>query len=81
MSHSYRPRCCCGEPTCIARLVQFEVFAVAIQPRFHHIQHLNEVIVGGGCSVVSAKWLEHVEVFASASIECVHFYSRDKVGI
>ena len=67
MSHCYRSRCRYGEPTCIARLVQFEVVAVAIQPRFHHIQHLNEVI-GRGCSVVSAKWLEHVEVCASASI-------------
>ena len=38
-------------PTCIARLMQFEVVAVATQPRFHHIQHLNKVTVGRGCSV------------------------------
>ena len=38
-------------PTCIARLVQFEVLAVAMQPRFHHIQDLNEVTVGPVCSV------------------------------
>ena len=30
-------------PTCIARLVWFKVVAVAMQPRFHHIQQLNEV--------------------------------------
>ena len=37
--------------TCIARLVQFKVIAVAMQPRFHHIQHLNEVtIVGQRCT-------------------------------
>ena len=39
-------------PTCIARLVQFKVVAVAMQPRFHHIQHLNEVtIIGQRCTV------------------------------
>ena len=38
-------------PTCTARLVQFKVAAVATQPRFHHIQHLNEVTVGRRCSV------------------------------
>ena len=30
-------------PTCIARLVQFKVVAVATQPRLHHIQHLNKL--------------------------------------
>ena len=78
MSHCYRSRCCYGEPTCIARLVQFEVVAVSIQPRPHHIQHLNKVTVGRGCSVVSAKWLEHVEVCAPTSTERVHFYSCDE---
>ena len=29
--------------TCIARLVEFKVVAVATQPRLHHIQHLNKV--------------------------------------
>ena len=53
VSHCYRSRCCYGEPTCIARLVQFEV--VSIQPRPHHIQHLNEVTVGRGCSVVTCR--------------------------
>ena len=45
-------------PTCIARLVQFKVVAVAMQPRFHHIQHLNEVTVVGQRYAVghSAKW-------------------------
>ena len=38
-------------PTCFALLVHFEVVAVATQPRFHHIQHLNEVTVRRGCSV------------------------------
>ena len=38
-------------PTCIARLVQFAVVADAIQPRFHHIQLLNEVLVRQDCSV------------------------------
>ena len=38
-------------PTCIARLMQFKVVAVATQPRLHHIQHLNEVTVGRVCSV------------------------------
>ena len=32
-------------PTCIARLVQFKVVAVAMQPRFHYIWHLNEVTI------------------------------------
>ena len=45
VSHCYRSRCCYGEPTCIARLVQFAVVAVAIQPCFQHIQQLNEVTV------------------------------------
>ena len=43
MSHCYLSLCCYGEPTCTARVVQFEIVAVAMQPRFHHIQHLNEV--------------------------------------
>ena len=46
VSHCCRSQCCYGEPTGTARIVQFEVVAVAVQPRFHHIQHLNEVIVG-----------------------------------
>ena len=63
MSHSYRSRCCYGEPTCTARIVQFEVVAVTTQPRFHHILHLNEVMTGRGC--ISAKWQEGVKVCAS----------------
>ena len=51
VSHCYRSQCCYGEPTCISRLVQFEVVTVAMQPRFHHRQHLDEVAVGRGCSV------------------------------
>ena len=51
VSHCYRSRCCYGEPTCNARVVKFEVVADAAQPRFHHIQHPNEVTVGPGCSV------------------------------
>ena len=45
-------------PTCIARLVQFKVVAVAMQPRFHHIQHLNEVTIVRQCCTgdISAKW-------------------------
>ena len=63
-------------PTSIACLVQFKVVAVVMQPHFHHIQRLNEVTVGLGCSVGhSAKWLERVKVCASPSTECVHFYS------
>ena len=46
MSHCYRSDSC---STCIARLLQFKVVAVATQPRFHHIQHLNEVTVGLRC--------------------------------
>ena len=62
-------------PTCIARLVQFKVVAVSMQPRFHHIQHLNEVtIVGQRCTVGrKCKMAEHVEVCASPSTERVHF--------
>ena len=44
-------------PTCIARLVQFKVVAVAMQPRFRHIQHLNEVaVVDVAQWDISAKW-------------------------
>ena len=43
-------------PTCIARLMQFKVVAVAKQSRFHHIQHLNEVTVVSQLDI-SAKWL------------------------
>ena len=39
-------------PICIACLVRFKVVAVAMQPYFHHIQHLNKVTVGRrACSV------------------------------
>ena len=66
-------------PTCIARLVQFEVVAVAKEPRFHHIQHLNKVLSDEVAQVdISAEWLERVDVCASPSTECVHFYSCDK---
>ena len=42
-------------PKCIARLVPFKVVAVAMQPRFHHIQKLlsNEVAQLD----ISAKWV------------------------
>ena len=60
-------------------MVQFEVVAVAMQPRFHHIQHLNEVIIGRVAQLdISAKWLEPVEVCASPSTERVYFYSYDE---
>ena len=55
-------------PTCTARLVQFGVVAVAMQPRFHHIQHLNEAPVGGGCSNECVLLVQQ---------ERVHFYSCD----
>ena len=45
VSHCYQSRCCNDEPTWSARVVQFEFVAVAMQPRFHYIQHLNEVTV------------------------------------
>ena len=50
-------------PTCIARLVQFKVVAVARQPRFHHIQHLNEVTVVGKLRAVGhqCKMAERVK--------------------
>ena len=52
MSHCDRSDGCYGESTSIVRLVQFKVVAVAMQPRFHHIQHLNEVtIVRQRCAV------------------------------
>ena len=51
MSQCYQSDVAMENPTCIARLVQFEVVAVATQPPFHHMQHLNEVTVGRGCSV------------------------------
>ena len=38
-------------PAYIARLLQFKVVAVATEPRFHHMQHLNEVTVRRRCSV------------------------------
>ena len=62
-------------PTYIARLVQFKVVAVAMQPRFHHKQHLNEVtVVGQRCAVGhQCKMAECVEVCASPSTERVHF--------
>ena len=46
MSHCHRSRCCYSEPACAAGTVEFEVVAVAMQPRFHHKQHLDEVTVG-----------------------------------
>ena len=65
--------------TCIARLVQFGVVAVAMQPRFHHIQPLNEVTVGRVAQLdISAKWLERSEVCASPSTDRVYFYSCDE---
>ena len=65
-----------GNPTCIARLVQFKVVAVVMQPRFHHIQHLNEVsVVQQRCAVGhQCKMAERVEV----STERVPFYSCDE---
>ena len=62
-------------PTCIARLVKFKVVAVAMQPHFHHIQHLNEVtVIGQRCAVGhQCKMPERVEVCASPSTERVHF--------
>ena len=65
-------------PTCIARLVQFKVVAVAMQPRLHHIQHVNEVTLPSDEVAqldISAKWLQRVEVCASPSTERVHYYS------
>ena len=63
VSHCYRSRSCHGEPTCTTRVVQFEALAVAMQPRFHHVQHLNEVMVRRVAQLdISAKWLEPVEV-------------------
>ena len=61
--------------TCIARLVQFKVVAVAMQPRFHHIHHLNEVtVVGQRCAVgCQCKMAERVEACASPSTERAHF--------
>ena len=58
-------------PTCIACLVQLKVVAVAMQPCFHHIQHLNEVtIVGKRCAVGhQCKVVERVEVCPSPSTE------------
>ena len=57
------------KPTCIARLVQFKVVAVAMQPRFHHSQHLNEVtIVRQRCTVGhQCKMAELVEVSVEVS--------------
>ena len=61
-------------PTCIAHLVQFNFVAVATQPRLHHIQHLNEVTIGRGCSVGNQrKMVAACEVCASPSTERVHF--------
>ena len=67
VSHCYRSDGCYGDPTCIARLVQFKAVAVTMQPRFHHIRHLNEVIiVGQRCTVGhQCKMAERVEVCAS----------------
>ena len=58
-------------PTCIARLVQFKVVAVAMQLRFHHIRHLNEVTIVRQCYAVGhqCKMAERVEVCASPSTE------------
>ena len=38
--------------------MQFKVVAVAMQPRFHHIQHLNEVTIVDNVAQwdISAKW-------------------------
>ena len=59
-------------PTCIARLVQFKVVVVAVQPR---IQHLNEVTIVRQCCTVGhqCKMAERVEMCASPSTERVHF--------
>ena len=51
-------------PTCIARLVQFKVVAVARQPRFYHIQHLNEVTVVGKRSLRAAQSVKDERVYA-----------------
>ena len=69
-------------PTCIARLMQFKVAAFATQPRFHHIQHLNEVTVGRHFLLLSRTSVQNgwsmSEVCASPSTERVHFYSCDE---
>ena len=75
VSHCYRSDGCYGEPNMHCPLVQFKVVAVAMQPRFHHIQHLNEVtIVGQHCTVGhQCKMAERVKACASPSTERVHF--------
>ena len=61
--------------------MQFEVVAVAMQPRFRHIQHLNEVTVGRGCSVGDqCKMAEPVKLCAFPSTESVHFTVIMKVS-
>ena len=57
-------------PTCIARLVQFEAVAVATQPRFYHIQHLNEVDEVAQLDI-STKWLEQVEALFIQQNLCI----------
>ena len=49
--------------------MQFKVVAVAMLPRFHHIQHLNEVTIRR--RLISAKWLERVEVVLLVQQNCV----------
>ena len=67
-------------PTCIARLVQFKVVAVAMQPHLHHIQHLNEVTIGRGCSVGHQRKMAAGcgSVCFSPSTERLHIYSCDE---
>ena len=59
MSPCYRSRRCYREPTCTSRPVRLQVVAVAVQSRFHLIQHLNEVTVGArllGWTSVQNGW-------------------------
>ena len=60
-------------PTCIARLVKFKVVAVATQPRFHDIHHLNEVNTVAQQDTVQNGWSVS-EVCVSPSTKRAHFY-------
>ena len=42
VSHCYRSRCCYDEPTCTARVVQYEVVVVAQKPRSQQWSSGNE---------------------------------------
>ena len=62
MSHCYWSDGCYGKPNKHCPPCEFVVVVVATQPRFHHIQILNEVTTGRGCSVQNS-W-SNVEVCA-----------------